>query len=81
MKDAETREWIIQRCTQKGTFHPERAGGACWELEYEGFPTPESTMTYTDMLAVLDRVQRERLDSEFRGHRVNVAAEVAGGTQ
>lgn len=63
-------EWIIQRCTQRSTFRPELPGAACWELEYENFPTPEGRMTREQMLVVLDRVGRENPDDEFRGHRV-----------
>lgn len=61
-----TKEWIIQRCTQRwiGT-----------ELRYEDFPTPEGLMTRDQMIEVLSRVCEEHQDDEFRGHHVmNVLA-------
>lgn len=54
------RCWLIQRCTQK------IVGG---QLQYEDFPTPEGLMTRARMLEVLDRVQRQNPQDEFRGHR------------
>lgn len=63
---SEPREWIIQRCTQKwiGT-----------SLVYEDFPTPEGLMTRTEMIKVLERVDRAHPVDEYRGH--NVVAERA----
>jgi hypothetical protein len=65
------REWIIQRCTQRSTFRPELPGAACWQLEYEDFPTPEGLMTRDQMMQVLERVGRDNPNDEFRGHNTN----------
>jgi hypothetical protein len=70
-KDIESEQtWIIQRCTQKSTFRPELPGAACWQLEYEDFPTPEGVMTREKVLKVLERVCREHPDDEFRAHNL-----------
>jgi hypothetical protein len=60
---AASREWIIQRCTQRWQGN---------DLVYEDFPTPEGLMTREEMVAVLDRVNRE-YSAEFRGHRLSPA--------
>lgn len=61
-KTAEPAVWIIRRSTQKwvGT-----------ELQYEDFPTPEGLMTRTQMVEVLERVERENPDQEFCGHNTS----------
>lgn len=58
---SEAKEWIIQRCTQRWNG---------MELIYEDFPTSEGLMTRAKMTHVLDRVNRQNPDSEFKGHRV-----------
>ena len=60
-EQAEPREWVIQRCTQKwiGT-----------DLQYEDFATLEGRMTKSQMVEVLGRVQAENPNDEFRGHRL-----------
>lgn len=65
---AQPAEWIIQRCTQRWRKPPEVR---IPELIYEDFPTPEGLMTRTQMVEVLDRVNREHPNDEFRGHRVH----------
>ena len=66
-----TREWIIQRCTQRwiGT-----------ELVYEdwlgavgpiiGAAVHDDLMTYYEMLRALEVCAASYPDDEFRGHRV-----------
>lgn len=77
---SETREWVIQRCTQKWNRQPE-LGAAGFELLYENFETSEGLMTRAQMMEVLDRVSREHPDSEFRGHRVSLGDAHYGDTE
>jgi hypothetical protein len=56
-----SREWIIQRCTQKWIGS---------ELQYEDFPIAQGLMTHRQMMRALERVQRLRPNDEFRGHNI-----------
>lgn len=63
---SDSREWIIQRCTQE------------WigiELQYQDWgpygPGTMSPLTRNEMIEALDAIQRRWPDDEFRGHNVS----------